>query len=182
MNKRQVKDLMIPLHEYALVSSDATLQDAIRILREAHVRRPSNDRLPPRAVLVADADNRVIGQVEMLDILKALEPKYSLLGDISSLSRAGVSDELISSVTDNLSFWQGDMSDACRRVRTMKISEIMHPLKESIDENASLTDGIHKIVMWHTMRILVSRKGEIVGVLRLADLFGAAADCIDTED
>ena len=170
---------MIPLDEYALVSNHATLREAIRILKQAQVRPSAMDRLPPRAVLIIDEEKKVVGQVEIIDILKALEPKYSMLGDVSALSRAGVNDELINSLIDNLRFWQGDLMDACQRVRTMQITEIMHPLKESLDEDTPLADAIHRIVMWHTMRILVSRKAAIVGVLRLVDLFAEVADCID---
>ena len=179
MNKKAVRDLMIPLDEYALVSHKAGLREAIRVLKKAQARPVTIDRLPPRAVLIIDDDKMVIGQVELIDILKALEPKYSMLGDMSALSRAGVNDELINSLIANLRFWQGDLKDACQRVGGMKITEIMHPLKESLDENTPLADAIHRIVMWHTMRILVTRKGTVVGVLRLVDLFSEVADCID---
>ena len=111
--------------------------------------------------------------------MKSLEPKYSMLGDISALSRAGVNEELINSLIDNLRFWQGDLIDACRRVRSMKITEIMHPLNESLDEDTPLSDAIHRVVVWQTARSLVTRKGEVIGILRLADLFAEVADCID---
>lgn len=179
MNKKFVKNLMIPLHEYALVPHNATLKDAIKTLKQAQARPTSMDRLPPRAVLIVDDDEKVIGQVELMDVLKALEPKYSMLGDVSALSRAGVNEELIHSLIDNLRFWQGDLRDACYRVRSMNITEIMHPLKESLDEDSTLSDAIHRIVVWQTARSLVTRKGEVIGILRLADLFAEVADCID---
>ncbi|HDL03904.1 MAG: hypothetical protein DRP46_06750 [Candidatus Zixiibacteriota bacterium] len=179
MNKKYVRELMIPLHEYAVVSHNATIQEAIKTLKQAQDRPISMDRLPPRAVLIVDDDKKVIGQMELMDVLKSLEPKYSMLGDISALSRAGVNEELINSLIDNLRFWQGDLIDACRRVRSMKITEIMHPLNESLDEDTPLSDAIHRVVVWQTARSLVTRKGEVIGILRLADLFAEVADCID---
>jgi hypothetical protein len=47
----------------------------------------------------------------------------------------------------------------------------MHPITECIDENAALIDAINKTCMWQTLSIPVSRNGEIVGLLRLSDLF-----------
>jgi hypothetical protein len=47
----------------------------------------------------------------------------------------------------------------------------MIPVTESIDENALLTEAIHRIVLWQTLSILVTRGGEVVGILRLSDLF-----------
>ena len=182
MNKKYVRELMIPLHEYALVNHNATLREAIKMLKQAQARPISMDRLPPRAVLIVDDDEKVIGQVELMDVLKSLEPKYSMLGDVSALSRAGVNEELIKSLIDNLRFWQGNLRDACNRVRSMSVTEIMHPLKESLDENTLLSDAIHRVVVWQTARSLVTRKGEVVGVLRLADLFAEVADCIDEQE
>ena len=67
---KSVKELVIPVDEYAVVSRDATLLDAIRVLRVAQSRM-APDRQPPRAVLVVDSRKRVIGQLGYLDILKA---------------------------------------------------------------------------------------------------------------
>jgi predicted transcriptional regulator len=174
----KVGDLMIPLHEYAVVAEEAILGDMIRALKQAQARLGPK-RQPPRAVLVIDRGGKVIGQLGYLDFLKALEPKYNLLGDLDILSQAGVSDELIDSIINDLQFFQGSVSEACRRSRKVKIKEIMRPLNESIDENASLSDAIHKFVMWQTPRILVTRQQEVAGILRLADLFATVIDCID---
>ena len=181
MENKRVRELMIPLNEYAAVSDEATVLDAIRALKRSHVNL-SRDRHPPRAVIVIDPDDNVIGQLGHLDFLKALEPKYNLLGDLGSLSKAGASDELIGTVIDNLRFWQSDLPDVCRRARSIKVTEIMYPVTERVDENTPLAEAIHKIVMWQTMRVLVTRKGRAVGILRLADLFDEIARYIDTEE
>ena len=178
MVDKTVKDLMIPLHDYALVPTGTAVLDAIRILRRTQASLPP-DRQPPRAVLVVDREKRVIGQLGHLDFLRALEPKYNMLGDLNSLSRAGVSNEIIGTLIDNLSFWEGDLADACQRAGSVIVDDIMHPLTETIEDTAPLSEAIHKIVMWQTMRILVTRKKEVIGILRLADLFDEAADCLD---
>lgn len=179
MEHKSVKELMVPLDDYAVVPSDATLVDAVRTLKRAE-RRLQPDRQPARAVLVADSDGMIIGQLGHLEILQALEPRSGLLGDLDTLSRAGVSEELVGSLIENLSFWHDDLKDACRRARRTKVSELMRPIGESVSEDAPLWEAIHKLVMWQTMRALVTRRGRIIGVLRLADLLVEVADFIDS--
>jgi CBS domain-containing protein len=178
---KTVRDLMIPLREYAVVGDTATVSDAIKVLTEAQQRLGAN-RQPPRAVLVTNQQQDVIGQLEFIDFLKALEPKYNLLGDLGRLSRAGVSDEIIGTILEHVRFWQGDLNDVCRRVRGIKVTDVMHPIMQSIDAETLLSDAVHKIVMWQTMRALVTAGGKVVGVLRLADLFHEIAKYLSEDD
>ena len=91
-----VKDLMVPLSEYATVSDDATLCDAILALEKAQ-EEFDQTRYRHRAVLIYDKNQKIIGKISQLDALKALEPKYKELqtdgaarhwGSVRSLSRA----------------------------------------------------------------------------------------------
>ncbi len=181
MKNKTVRDLMIPLHEYAVVSSDATLADAVRILKQTE-RRLQPDRQPARAVLVADPKGMIIGQLGHLEILQALEPKHGFLSDLETLSKAGVADELIASLVDNLKFWRGELKDVCKRARDIEVSKLMRPISESIPEDTPLWEAAHKIVSWQAMRLLVTRDGRVVGVLRLADLAGEVVDLMVAGD
>jgi CBS domain-containing protein len=181
MTAKCVRELMIPLDDYAVVPRDASLVEAVRALSRAEQKlRPV--RQPARAALVADPEGRIIGQLGHLEILQALEPSYSLLGDLGTLSRAGVSEELFASLKDNLSFWRGELSSVCRRARNIKVSDLMRPIAESISEDAPLSEATHKMVIWQSMRALVTRRGRVVGVLRLADLVAEVAECIESEE
>jgi len=131
---------------------------------------------------VVDSEGAVIGQLGHLEILQALEPSFGLLGDLGALSKAGVDDESVGSLIENLSFWRGDLEDVCERARRIKVSELMRPTGESIDEDALLLEATHKIVMSRSMRVLVTRGGRVVGVLRLADLFAEVGDIIDADE
>jgi predicted transcriptional regulator len=72
-------------------------------------------------------------------------------------------------------FFQEDLRDLCSRSSRLLVKEVMRPVQQSIDENAALPEAIHKIVMWQTLFILVTRGAEVVGLLRLSDLFDAIA-------
>ncbi len=177
LDSKRVKDLMLSLNEYAVVSEDATLRDALLALDQAQRELPPG-RQPHRAVLVIDRDGKVIGKAGQLTFLKALEPKYGVLGDLGTLARAGVSPEAVTSIMKHLEFWRDTISAQCTRAGSLKVKDVMVPATECIDEDAPLTEAIHKIVMWQTLSILVTRKGEVIGILRLSDLFSEIADSI----
>jgi predicted transcriptional regulator len=170
MDTKKVKDLMVTLDEYAVVNQDATLLDAILALDKA-ISKLQPGRQKHRAVLVVDSKKKVIGKIGHLAFLKALEPKYNVLGDLPALSRVGVSQKFIDSMMENLQFFQDNLSDLCGRAAHLKARDVMHPVSESVDENATLAEGIHELVMHQSLSIIVTRKGDVVGILRISDLF-----------
>ncbi|MCF7809925.1 CBS domain-containing protein [bacterium] len=177
MNSKKVKDIMLPLDEYVVVSEDVSLFDALKALEEAQVKLPPN-RQPHRAVLVKDRNGKIVGKLGQLGFLKALEPKYTILGDVERLSKSGLSSEFIDSMMENYNFWRDDLTEIFHRARNIRIKQVMKPVTESIDENCSLAETIHKIVMLQTLSILVTRNDQVVGILRLSDLFTKVTDLV----
>lgn len=175
MDKTRVKEVMIPLAEYPVVASDATLLDAVVALEEAQQSLPAG-RQPYRAVLVAEQGNNIIGKLGQWAFLMALEPKYFVHGDMGKLAKAGVDPALIDSMMEHYSFFQDSLPDLCSRAAGIRVRDIMRPVEDSIDENESLSQAIHKVVMHRTLSILATRESEAVGLVRLSDLFEVAAD------
>ena len=64
----------------------------------------------------------------------------------------------------------------------MRARDAMHPLAESVDENASLSDAIHKIVLWQQLSLMVTRKDDVVGLIRLSDLYDEVARQMKSTD
>jgi predicted transcriptional regulator len=170
MERKKVKDLMIPCDVYPTVSHNADLMQAIKVLEDYQQNLPEKAH-PYRAVLVVDDDNRVIGKVGHFAFLKALEPKYATFQDFDKLSKANLSEDFINSLMDNYSFWQDNFLDICKKVQHIKIKDIMHSVNERIDENASLLEAMHKIIMWGSLSILVSGGDKIVGLIRISDIY-----------
>ena len=170
MDTKKVKDLMTPLEGYAVVDENATLLDAINALDEAQ-KKLAPGRQKHRAVLVIDKNKKIIGKIGHLAFLKALEPKYDIMGDLKNITSMGVSRTFVESLMANYQLFQDNLTDLCRRAATLPAKDVMRPVSESIDENASLAEGIHAIVMHQSLSIPVTRKGEVVGLLRLSDLF-----------
>ena len=125
---------------------------------------------------------KIVGKLGQHGFLEALEPKYKGLGDIERLSQVGLSEEFVNTIMDNFRFWQGNLQDVCRRADVIRIEQVMKPTDVSIDENASLTEAIHLFVMAQALSILVTRQEEVVGILRLSDLFVEVAGFVTSTD
>ena len=77
MKSYLVKDLMVPLSEYATVTEDATLYEAVLALEEAQEKfEDKHTRYRHRAILMLDKEGDVVGKLSQLDVLRSLEPKY----------------------------------------------------------------------------------------------------------
>jgi CBS domain-containing protein len=175
MKAYTVKDLMVPLSEYATVSEHASLYDAVLALDKAQqefTRSPYRHR----AVLVFDDNNNVVGKLSQLDVIRALEPKYMDMHEKRSGSaRYGFSRKFMQSLMEQYSLWTEPLDDICQRAPQIKVSQVMLTPsdKEYVDEKASLGEAVHMLVMGHHQSLLVTRAGKIVGILRLTDVFAA---------
>ncbi|MEN8807300.1 MAG: CBS domain-containing protein [Desulfobacterales bacterium] len=170
-----VKDLMVPLSEYATVSDDATLSDAILTLEKAQ-EEFDQTRYRHRAVLIYDKNHKIIGKLSQLDALKALEPKYKELQTDGAARHLGFSTTYIQGMLNQFSLWASPLGDICKKGADRKVKEFMYTPTEGeyVQEDASLDVAIHQLIIGHHQSLLVTDKsGEIVGVLRLSDVFAA---------
>lgn len=72
MSDYLVKELMVPLSEYATVPEGSTLFDAVLALEKAQ-EEFDHTKYRHRDVLILDKDKRVIGKLGQMDVLRALE-------------------------------------------------------------------------------------------------------------
>jgi CBS domain-containing protein len=172
MKKKTVKDLMVPLSEYATVFEEATLYEAVMALEEAQADFDQT-RYRHRAILVYDEKKRIIGKVSQLDILRALEPKYEEAGIADSFPRFGLSPRFKKTMLEQLRLWDKPMDDICRKAGSLKVKEFVYTPAEGeyVEENASMDAAINQLVMGHHQSLLVTRGNDIVGILRLTDVF-----------
>jgi len=170
----KVKDIMVPLEEYATVSEDATLFEAVSALHKAHEDLDRTRYLYlHRAVLVYDKHKKIVGKISQLDVLKALEPKYGLIGEPRTLSRAGFSPQFLADMMERYALFDQSLRDICTKAGNIKIKDFMYTPSEGeyIGEDAHLGAAIHQLVMGHHQSLLVTRGEDIVGILRLTDVF-----------
>lgn len=179
MNSIAVKDLMIPIDEYATVSKEATLYEAVEALQKAQ-KEFGIPKGRHRAVLILDENKKVVGLVGLLDILMALEPKYEQVGDSKYMSHFGFNPQFLKTMLKQFDLWNKPLDYICKKAKDLKVKKFMStPIgKECINEDASLNEAINQLVMGHHQGLIVTRGEEFVGVLRLTDVFDEVAQRI----
>ena len=179
MQYHTVKELMIPLAEYATVPEEASLYEIVLALEKAQGEFDQT-RYRHRAVLVFDHNRHVVGKISQLDILKALEPKYEQIKDSRSISRFGYSPRFLKKMLEQFSLWDKPLHDICKKAGRMKARDFMYTPTEGeyIREDATLDEAIHQLVVGHHQSLLVTGEKEIVGILRVSDVFREICDTI----
>ena len=169
-----VKDMMVPISEYATVSEDATLFESVLALEKAQ-EKFQQSRYSHRAVLILDKKKRVIGRLSQMDFLHALEPRDANLDQIRKFKQFGFSRKAVSLQQEEYLKSSPPILDVYSKAARLKVTDFMQRPTEGefVDENTSVDNALHQLTSGSNLSLLATRGTDIVGVLRLADVFGA---------
>jgi CBS domain-containing protein len=167
-----VKDLMVPLSEYATVPEGSTLFEAVLALEKAQ-EEYDHTKYKHRAVLILDKEKRVIGKLSHIDVLRALEPEIDRKSEIKNLIRYGFSHEFVGHLRMQQRMEAAPLADLCQKAVQLKVEDFMHTAAESdfIDHKATLDLAIHRLVLGNHLSLLATKDNNVIGILRLADVF-----------
>lgn len=182
MKRYKVKDLMVPISEYCLISEEDSIFEAVSALEKAQLEFDTT-RYRHRAVLVQDAKKKIVGKLGQLDVLRSLEPKYEEMREEGSgMKKFGFSRSFLLSMLENYKLFDRPFDDICRKTGQEKVGKYMHRPTEGeyIDAEATLDEAIHLLVFGHHQSLLVTRDKDIVGILRLTDVFAAVFHAMKT--
>lgn len=179
MKTTLVKEIMVPLSEYATASKDATLSEAVAALKKSQADF-DKDKYRHRAILICDDNNEVVGKVNFQAILQALEPKYEDMLSDKGPSHMGFTRKYQRAMIESLKLWQDPLDQLCKKAAQIKIETFMVIPKESemIEPDAPLGEAIHQLVLGHHQSLLVTQNKKVVGVLRLTDAFQVVSDAV----
>ena len=188
MNVKKVKEVMVPLSEYATVNEEDTLETAVRTLLASH-KTATQHGYKHRAVLVFDKNGDISGKVSSLDVLRALEPKYSQFGHSDhlakmGLSRFGLSDDFIHSLVKNYNLWDESCDTLVVKAKRRKIKDVMYSPQEGeyVKDDVLIPEAIHQFILGHHQSLLVlNKQDKVIGILRLTDIFTLICDLMVKE-
>jgi len=170
-----VKDLMVPISEYATVVVGTSLIDAVKTLEQAQ-EAYTMSKYQHRAVLVLDESGSIVGKISQLRALKALEPEFKSNTEIEELKAFNFSDNYISKLRDLYRSHGKIVSNhSLKEASSKKVEEFMQTPQpgEYVAEDCSLDEAIHRLVAGTHLSLLVTREEKIVGILRISDVFAA---------
>jgi predicted transcriptional regulator len=165
-----VKDVMVPVSEYATVSQEATLYDAVLALEKAQGKFDQN-RYRHRGILVYDENGKIMGKISQTAVLRALEPKYEQFE--MPRSRYPFTPNFMKSLFNQYDLWNKPLDDICKKASQKRVKEFAESFDEGeiVKEETSLNEAIHMLVVGKLQSLLVMREEEVSGILRLTDVF-----------
>ncbi len=175
MKQYIVKDLMVPISEYAVIREDDSIFEASLALESAQ-QAFDQSKYQHRGILVADKGGNIIGKLSQMDVLRALEPKYKeMKSDHPGMSKFGFSKKFLLSMLDTYELFDKPMDDICKKAGLEKVSQYMHTPTEGefIDRNDSMDKAIHLLITGHHQSLLITKNNKIIGILRLTDVFAS---------
>ena len=174
MSDYRVKELMVPLSEYAIVPEGSTLFDAVLALEKAQ-EEFDHTKYKHRGVLILNKDQRVIGKLGQLDVLRALEPKDENPAEFSELRQFGFSSNFVHNLRKQRRLSAAPLKDLCSKASKLRVEDFMQTPSEGefIENEASLEMAVMQLVTGHHISLLVTRDKEIIGILRMTDAFAA---------
>lgn len=163
-----VREVMIPIKNYVAVKQEANLVDVMQTLEDG---RASEHEHAHRDVIVLDDDGAFVGKVTMIDIFRALEPKYRRIEKAEGTDI--LSNTFIMNAVREYDLWLEPMKGVCDRGSHLTVGEIMHVPERSefLQEDDTLEKALHLFVMGVHQPLIVKSGDRVTGVLRFGDLF-----------
>ncbi|MGQ9819376.1 MAG: hypothetical protein ACUVQ1_05565 [Candidatus Kapaibacteriales bacterium] len=53
----------------------------------------------------------------------------------------------------------------------VKATKIMQPINKRVEEDETISQAIHKLLMWQYLCFLVTKSDGVVGILRISEIF-----------
>ena len=174
MKIHTIKELMVPISEYATVPQGSTLFDAILALEKAQ-EEFDHSKYHHRAILILDKTKRVVGKLTQLDVLRAIETKSVDTQDVTELSQFGFSQKFVRDLQKGKRLQGAPLKDLYETTAKLKVEDFMQSLTEGeyVELEASLDIAIHQLVLGNHLSLLVTQDKEIIGILRMTDVFAA---------
>jgi CBS domain len=175
----KVKDIMVPIDEYAVTRVDKTLKEAAPELMRIYcqVETGKCTEAGHRTSLVLDEQGELTGILDFKSILKVLIPEIA--GGISGkLQALGVSIAFAEADANDMDQSKHGFRSRVRQNAQTQVGDVMLKIRGTIDADAGFLDAL-KMIYRNKITILPVYQGEkLVGVLRDSDLFLVAANVL----
>ncbi len=174
-----VKDIMVPIENYAVIREDDSLKDAVATLRTVYCEIEAGvcTEAGHRACLVLDSAGKLVGVMDFRCILRVLIPEI-----------AGGLSEKLRSLGVSITFAEGDASaldesQAGFEARVVKnaetpVRDVMFKVKGYVDADADIMAALKMMYANRIVILPVFNGDKLVGVVRDSDLFLQVANVL----
>lgn len=155
MTAMRVRDLASAFDEGAFVKQECRVRELVEVFQKMNNGPGASGPL----VLVVDEQDRAVGMVTPLDILKAVEPEF------------------LKPEYNCEAYWSGLFTQRCRNIADKPVGEIMRPLV-TVKADDTLMRAANLIRRHGVNTILVLDGDRVVGTMSTKELFRAMAEAV----
>jgi CBS domain containing-hemolysin-like protein len=123
----------------------------------------------------------------MLNVLRGLLPQYErqegALASSMAASRVGSARAFLDKQEQRAGLWTNPLANIVSKAGKVRVRDLVRPFGdgETVDEEDSLDIALNQMVVGRYQSLLVTRDGEITGILRLTDVYEAISHLLRNE-
>ncbi|TVQ98868.1 MAG: CBS domain-containing protein [Desulfovibrionales bacterium] len=173
MEKSKVRDVMVPVADFPRISNEATFFEAVLAL-EKNFDAFMSGQAKQRITLVHDAQNRIVGKLTPVDVVRGLEPGYGKMPvDISYSSFASTYQYVMEKAQEQTMLWSKPLDDLCKTAQDVKVKDFLRLPTEAqlVKADDSLNEALHRFVLGRNDSLFVTENGHLVGLVRFSDVY-----------
>ena len=157
--EKKVRDIMLPLQDYATVFLENSLRDAMFVLKNTFYSGFMAGSQSHRSILVFDKKKRLVGTLSFRDVISSLQ----------IMEKDGNS-------------WAGTFNKLCLNQASKKVKEVMRPIStKRLQAQDSILDAINLLMNQDLELVPVEEKGDIVGMIRAVEIFKEVSELVEKE-
>jgi len=167
MNKKTsvIRDLVIPLDCYPHLNENQTVKEAIQLFMS--FRAGQKGHLRYAGLLVVNDQNQLIGKLSLIDIMHGLMPH--LVDAIKVEKFEGKDAEY-----PNLAFLYEEPTFAeCGKNQQKSVKPLLQPVEFSLPADTHILKALVMMSHRNDFNVPVTDNGNIIGILRLEEIFNA---------
>ncbi|MCP4674748.1 MAG: CBS domain-containing protein [Deltaproteobacteria bacterium] len=167
MDKKLVRDIMVPLDKYPCIPGTLTLRDAMKEM-SVQIQRKGQTTLPRVALVFDESFSELLGLLRRRDIMRGLEPRFMVGGSLD-YSRKLFDVE----IDPNLSELSYDKIVSRIRTRADRlVKDFVLPITLTVNHDDHIMKAMNEMVDQNSSLIPVLESGRVIGVVRSVDILG----------
>jgi CBS domain-containing protein len=160
-----IRDIVIPLDRYPHLSENQSLQEAIETFRTFRAEQQSHPCYA--GLLVVNDQNQLVGKLSLIDIMHGLAPR---LVDASKVDKFEGKD----TEYPNLAFLYEDSTVAeCGKNQQKPVKPLLQAIDFSLPADTHILKALVMMTHRNDFNVPVIDDGNIIGILRLEEIFNA---------
>ena len=172
MAANKVESLMVPVEKFPMISQDVTFSEAVLALDKAQEEYLAGKR-EQRILLVYDQDNRIVGKLTPIDVIRGLEPNYGKLVDTHASAFVSNFEYVISSMREQMEQMSAPWDGLCARAKDARVKDFLRKLSPAqvVQVSDSMNEALHRFILGGHDSLFVTDGQKLVGVIRFSDVY-----------